>query len=108
MATQVTAQCDELNPGFYECTWREGGEEERERARELQSTEPTEPYGCPLSEMQMTVSRPITEIPKVNIDSSWGGPPLSSDTHLSYTLPIPLPAITNRERERERSGKRID
>lgn len=75
-----------------------------ERARELQSTEPTEPYGCPLSEMQMTVSRPITEILRANIDSSWGGPPLSSDTHLSYTLSIPLPTITNGERER--SGKR--
>lgn len=35
-------------------------------------TRSTEPYGAPLSEMQMTATWPVIEIPRANIDSSWG------------------------------------
>ena len=54
---------------------RGGSERQREieRWRELQSwaSGSTEPYGCPLSGMQMTQTCPVIEIPKANIDSSW-------------------------------------
>lgn len=38
----------------------------------LNRTRSTEAYGAPLSEMQMTATWPVIEIPRANIDSSWG------------------------------------